>query len=227
MGFFITFEGIEGSGKTTQMEMLKDHLEWKEKEVVAVREPGGTVLGERIRAILLNIEREKESLDEDGDEDEAEAEGLDPLAELFLYEACRAQLIVHVIRPALKEDKIVICDRFIDSTVSYQSFGRGLDIKGVRPLNKWACRGVVPDVTFVIDCTPEVGLKRALKRIAANDTGPREDRFEREDIEFHRRIRDGYLFLAKEEPARIRLVNGERDIEVIHKEICDIIEKSI
>jgi dTMP kinase len=223
LGYFITFEGIEGSGKTTQMEMLRDHLEWKEKKVVAVREPGGTVLGERIRAILLNIEREKDS----PDEEEVEAEGLDPLAELFLYEACRAQLIVHVIRPALNEDKIVICDRFIDSTVTYQSFGRGLDIKGVRPLNKWACRGVVPDVTFVIDCTPEVGLKRALTRIAANETGPREDRFEREDIEFHTRIRDGYLYLAKQEPARIKLVNGERDIDVIHKEICDIIEKSI
>lgn len=225
MGFFITFEGIEGSGKTTQMEMLKDHLEWKEKKVVAVREPGGTVLGERIRTILLNIEREKES--PDGDGVDVEAEGLDPLAELFLYEACRAQLVVNVIRPALKEDKIVICDRFIDSTVAYQSFGRGLDIKGVRPLNKWACRGVMPDVTFVIDCTPEVGLKRALSRIAANDSGPKEDRFEKEDIEFHTRIRDGYLYLAREDPARIRLINGERDIEVIHKEICDIIEKSI
>jgi dTMP kinase len=223
LGFFITFEGIEGSGKTTQMELLRDHLEWQEKKVLAVREPGGTVLGEKIRSILLTVEKESEG--GEGGEGREKALGLDPWAELFLYAACRAQLVIERIKPALDEGKIVICDRYTDSTVCYQGLGRGLDMAAVRSLNGWSSRGVVPDITFVLDCSPEVGLKRAGIRIESIESGPREDRFEREDIEFHRRVREGYLKLAEEEPQRVKLINGEREIPVIHKEICDIMEK--
>jgi dTMP kinase len=220
LGFFISFEGVEGCGKTTQMEMLKDHLEWKGKRVLAVREPGGTELGEKIRAILLNVEREKELYG-----DEKSIEGLDPWAELMLYEACRAQVVKKVINPALDEGKVVLCDRYTDSTLSYQGFGRGLDMEAIRSLNRWASMGVVPDITFVLDCSPEVGLKRAVSRIESKGAGPREDRFENEAIEFHERVRQGYLKLAAEEPVRIKLIDGEREIAVIHKEICDIMEK--
>jgi dTMP kinase len=204
------------------MDMLRDHLEWKEKKVVALREPGGTELGERVRVILLNVEREKEMA-----EGADEIEGLDPWAELFLYEACRAQLAQKVIKPALKEGKVVICDRYTDSTVSYQGFGRGLDIEALRSANMWAAQGAVPDITFVVDCAPKVGLKRAVSRIDSIKSGPREDRFEKEDIEFHTRVREGYLRLAKEEPDRIKVINGEREIAAIHKEICDIIDKRL
>jgi dTMP kinase len=218
LGLFITFEGVEGCGKTTQMEMLTDHLEWKGKKVLAVREPGGTELGERVRSILLNIEKE---------ETEGESEGLDPWAELFLYEACRVQLVSKRIKPALEEGKVVICDRYTDSTVSYQGYGRGLDIDAVRSVNTLGSMGMVPDITFVLDCAPEVGLKRAGSRIESIKTGPREDRFEKEDIEFHNRVRDGYLKLAGKEPDRVKVIDAEREIAVIHKEICDIIEKSL
>jgi dTMP kinase len=186
--------------------------------VLAVREPGGTELGERVRSILLNIEKEKT---------EGEAEGLDPWAELFLYEACRVQLVSKRIKPALEEGKVVICDRFTDSTLSYQGYGRGLDIDAVRSVNTLGSMGVVPDITFVLDCAPEVGLKRAGSRIESIKTGPREDRFENEDIEFHTRVREGYLKLAGGEPDRIKVIDAEREIAVIHKEICDIIEKKL
>lgn len=209
MGFFITLEGVEGCGKTTQMEMLKDHLEREGKNVLAVREPGGTALGERVRSILLNAE--------------GATQAIDPWAELFLYEACRAQLVSNVIKPALDEGRVVLCDRYTDSTVSYQGYARGLDIEAVRSINSRASMGLVPDLTFVVDCSPEVGLKRAKSRIESIEAGPREDRFENEEIEFHRRVREGYLKLAAGEPDRVKVIDGEREIAVIHKEICDII----
>lgn len=211
MGFFITFEGVEGCGKTTQMEMLKVHLEREGKNVLAVREPGGTPLGERVRAILLNVE--------------GATQALDPWTELFLYEACRAQLVSSIIKPALEVGKVVLCDRYTDSTVSYQGYARGLDIEAVRSINSRASMGLVPDLTFVLDCSPEAGLKRAKSRIDAIETGPREDRFENEEIEFHRRVREGFLKLAAAEPERIEVIDGEREIAVIHREICDIIEE--
>lgn len=211
MSLFITFEGIEGCGKTTQMEMLKEHLEWKGFQVVATREPGGTELGEKIRSMLLN----------------AEGQAIAPWSELLLYEVCRAQLISEVIKPALIDKKIVLCDRFADSTVVYQGYVRGLDIVAVVGLNKWVTQGIVPAITFIIDCPPEVGLKRALARINTMPSSNKEDRFEREDMEFHKKIRDGYLRLAKESPERIKVINGDREIPVIHKEICQVIDKMV
>lgn len=206
MGFFITFEGIEGCGKSTQLELLKAHLERKGRSVLGVREPGGTLLGERVRSVLLN-----------GNE-----EGIDPWAELFLYEACRAQLVARVIRPALAEGKVVLCDRFFDSTLAYQGFGRGLDAGKIEGLNALATGGLVPDLTFLVDCAEDVGLKRAWARINAS-AGAREDRFEKEELAFHRRVREGFLAIAKAAP-RVKVIDGSREISTVHREICDIIE---
>ena len=206
MGFFITFEGIEGCGKSTQLELLKAHLEKKGRAVLSVREQGGTLLGERVRSVLLN-----------GTE-----EGIDPWAELFLYEACRAQLVARVIRPALAEGKVVLCDRFFDSTLAYQGFGRGLDAGKIEGLNALATGGLVPDLTFLVDCAEDVGLKRAWARINAS-AGAREDRFEKEELAFHRRVREGFLAIAGAAP-RVKVIDGSREISTVHREICDIIE---
>ncbi|MBI5599484.1 MAG: dTMP kinase [Deltaproteobacteria bacterium] len=214
MSTLITFEGIEGSGKTTQMDLLKDHLEWKGKVVRAVREPGGTLIGEKIREILLNVHGEKEE------------EGITQWAELFLYEASRAQLVDRVIKPALSSGAIVLCDRFVDSTTAYQGYGRGLDIKSVAEMNRLGSLGIKPKVTIVVDCPVEVGLKRAWTRIEARSSvaAGREDRFEKEAADFHGRVRQGYLRLAEEEPERVKVVDGTREIAVIHREICGIID---
>lgn len=206
MGFFITFEGIEGCGKSTQLDLLKRHIEGKGRSVLTVREPGGTLLGEKVRTILLNSAEEP----------------IDPWAELFLYEACRAQLVANVIKPALGAGKVVISDRFFDSTLAYQGYGRGLDKGSIEELNRLASGGLTPDLTLVIDCDPEVGLKRALSRIASVK-GLKEDRFEMEDIEFHKKVREGYL-RAAEKNERIKVLDGSGEISTVHRRICDIID---
>ena len=206
MGFFITFEGIEGCGKSTQLELLKAWLESRGKQVLSVREPGGTLLGERVRALLLN----------------STEEGMDPWAELFLYEACRAQLVSRVIKPALASGKIVLCDRFFDSTLAYQGFGRGLDRVKIQGLNSLATGSLVPDLTILVDCPEEVGLKRAWARINAA-SGAKEDRFEKEETAFHRRVREGFLEIARA-ASRVKVVDGSSEISTVHGDICDIIE---
>lgn len=211
MGFFITFEGIEGCGKTTQFNMLNGYLKQKRRKSISLREPGGTDLGERVRAILLNS----------GDEE------ITPLAELFLYEACRAQLVENIIKPALKKGNIVVCDRFFDSTVAYQGFGRGLDKKLVANINSYAAGKIRPDLTFLIDCPVEVGLERAWSRIKKGKAAKKEDRFEKEAVDFHKKVRNGFLALAKKEPRRIKVINGDDEIPAIHKRICDIMEREI
>jgi len=206
---FITFEGIEGSGKSTQMEMLASYLEQQGRRVMAVREPGGTTLGERVRALLLSREEEV----------------IEATSELLLYEACRAELTAKVIAPALKRGFIVLCDRFTDSTLAYQGFARGLSKEVIRSLNMVATQGVVPGMTILVDCPVEVGLGRALKRTAERESCGRaaEDRFEQEAATFHDRVRAGFLELAAADPERIKVVDGTREIPVIHSEICDII----
>jgi len=211
MSLFITFEGIEGSGKTTQLEMLKEHLEWKGYKVLATREPGGTDIGERIRAILLN----------------KVGEAIVPWAELLLYVASRAQLVEEVIRPGLEEGKIVLCDRFSDSTVVYQGYARGLDLETINNINRLAVGGIKPDITFILDCPPEEGLRRAWGRVDTVKEGDKEDRFERFSLKFHNRVRVGYLKLARDESDRVKVINGDRDILTIHKEICGIIEECL
>jgi len=207
LGLFITFEGIEGCGKSTQLALLKDYIASKGGKVVVVREPGGTRTGEQVRSILLN----------------SGGEGLESRTELFLYEACRAQLVARVIRPALKEGSTVLCDRFTDSTIAYQGYGRGLDIDSIRRMNELATGGLVPDVTILLDCDEAVGVNRALGRIEAAGGEDREDRFEKEALAFHRRVREGFAELSAADK-RIRMVDASGEIASIHKKICDIID---
>lgn len=191
MAFFITFEGIEGCGKTTQESRLSEMLAEKGYPVVVTREPGGCAIAEQIRAILLD----------------AENRALVPLAELLLYAAARAQHVEEVIRPALAADKIVICDRFTDATAAYQGYGRSLDIALIGELNRMATGGITPDLTILLDCPEEVGLSRAMARINSGQ-GAREERFELESLRFHRAVRDGYLRLAAAEPNRFAVLDG-------------------
>lgn len=202
MGFFITFEGIEGSGKSTQMEMLRRYLADRGADVLTLREPGGTLLGEKVRELILK----------EWDEP------VEPMAELFLYEACRAQVVANVIRPALKSGRTVVCDRFTDSTLAYQGYARGLDLDAIRYMNDRATGGLVPDLTVLIDLAPEAGLARVGGR------GGREDRLEKESVLFHKKVREGYLKIAESESSRVRVVDGAREIPVIHGDICAIID---
>ena len=202
MGFFITFEGVEGCGKTTQIKLLAELFAARGISTVLTREPGGCPVADKIRAILLDSENNT----------------LSPLAELMLYAAARAQHVTDVIYPALKAGKIVLCDRFCDATLAYQSFGRGIDRDVVDNLNSHACQGVSPDLTVLLDCDPVVGLERANRRI---DTcsGPREDRFELEAVAFHHLVRNGYLQLAKESPHRFVIIDGAQTVEEIYSAI--------
>ncbi len=196
MGLFITFEGVEGSGKTTQMQLLRQHLEARGCTVVLTREPGGTPIAETIRDVLLDP-----------------AHGaMAPAAELLLYEAARAQHVAELIRPALEQGKIVLCDRFADSTTAYQGTARGLDYEALDRLHRIATNGVWPHLTFVLDMAPEEGLDRARER-------GRFDRMEQESLEFHERVRQGFLRIAKMEPDRVTIVNAARSIEDVARHI--------
>ena len=202
---FITLEGIEGSGKTTQMRQLSTYLENRGHSCVLTREPGGTTLGEKIRAILL---------------DPASTE-LVPTAELLLYMADRAQHIISLIKPCLAEGKVVLCDRYFDATVVYQGFARGLDTGFICDLHRLIFDDLKPDVTFLLDLSPQIGLARAWKQL---DNGTRpgiESRFEEETISFHEKVRAGYLELARRQPERIRVVDGCRDEKQVQMDIRD------
>ena len=203
MGYFITFEGVEGSGKSTQIKLLSEQLTARGLRTVLTREPGGCPIADKIRAILLD----------------AENSALSPLSELMLYAAARAQHVTEVIVPALDCGSIVLCDRFCDATVAYQSFGRGIDRTIIDNLNLIACQGVAPDLTLLFDCDPKVGLDRARRRIEAT-TGPREERFELEALAFHQRVRDGYRRLAADQPDRFLIIDGAESIENIFNVIA-------
>jgi dTMP kinase len=198
VGYFITFEGVEGCGKTTQIKLLSELLSARGMSTVLTREPGGCPIADKIRSILLD----------------AENRALSPLTELMLYAAARAQHVTEVISPALIAGKIVLCDRFCDATVAYQSFGRGIDRSIIDPLNLQACQGVSPDLTVLVDCDPSVGLERARRRIEAT-SGPREERFELEELAFHQRVRAGYQRLAADQPERFLIIDGSDTIEKI------------
>ncbi|MDZ4168941.1 MAG: dTMP kinase [Coriobacteriia bacterium] len=195
-GVFITFEGGEGTGKSTQIAALARRLQSAGVVVRLLREPGGTAAGEAIRRILL-----------DPDHD-----GLSARAELLLYEAARAQLVAEVIRPALEAGEVVICDRFFDSTTAYQGYARGLDLAEVRELHATATGGLSPDRTIVLDIDPAAGLARATAHGA--------DRLEREDIEFHKRVREGFLAIAAAEPQRVRVIDASGTIEDVAARIA-------
>lgn len=198
MGYFITFEGVEGCGKTTQIKMLSELLSARGIHTHLTREPGGCPIADKIRAILLD----------------AENRALAPLSELMLYAAARAQHVSEVIIPALSSGKVVLCDRFCDATTAYQSFGRGIDRGVIDTLNSHACQDVSPDLTVLFDCDPAIGLDRARRRIEAS-SGPREERFELEALAFHQRVRAGYLQLAAENPDRFLIMNGAESIDDI------------
>jgi dTMP kinase len=200
-GSFITFEGLDGCGKTTQFRMLAQWLREHGKDVVETVEPGGTAIGQQIRRILL---------------DPASA-GIQPRAELLLYFASRAQNVDQVIRPALDAGRIVLCDRFTDSTMVYQGWGRGLDVDVVRDLDRIACRGLKPDVTFLIDIDLETSLMRARRR--NERLGPSESRIDEESAAFHERVRQGYLTLAKAEPDRVVVIDGAAGISEVGERI--------
>ena len=198
-GMFITFEGADGCGKTTQMKLLAEYLEKKGIDVVLTREPGAKGLGEKVREILLNYEGP-----------------VSDRCESFLFLADRAQNIDIIVNPAVEEGKVVLCDRHIDSTVAYQGYGRGLDIERINMLNNIATNGRKPDLTFVFDIDVETSMARV---------GKEKDRMESAGKDFHNRVRQGYLELAKQEPQRIKVIDAAKSIEEIHAEVIKIFEE--
>ena len=203
---FITFEGIEGCGKTTQIKRLAKRMDRYGIPLITTLEPGGTRIGRDIRTILLDS-RNKD---------------LSPLAELILYAADRAQHIEEVIKPALDQEKWVLCDRFFDATVAYQGSARGLDMGLITMLNETVTQGIRPDMTFLLDCPVEVGLDRALKR-NQEPSQKGQDRFERERLDFHREVRKGYLSLARNNK-RFIIINATLAEVEVEEEIFRNIE---
>jgi len=193
---FITFEGPEGSGKSTQQQRLAAFLRERGRTVVVTKEPGGTPLADRIRAILLDS-----------------ASVIDPIAEVFLFAASRRQHTTEIIEPALARGEVVLCDRYADSTLAYQGFGRLIDLDRLRALNDWATDALKPHVTLLFDLPEETGLRRARSRNA--DAPQDEGRFEAEDLRFHRRVREGYLAMATAEPGRFAIIDADGTIDEV------------
>jgi len=202
---FITFEGPEGSGKTTQAHLLTEHLRRSGYDVLLARLPGGTPIGDRIRALLHDPKHVEMS----------------PWAEVFLYAASRAQLVAQVIRPALADGRVVICDRYADSTLAYQGYGRGLDLEALRAITHLATGGLVPDLTLYLDISPEQGLARR------REGGGEWNRLDREALAFHQRVRAGYLELAGMEPERWVVLDATRPLEEIQQEIQSLVEERL
>ena len=188
-GIFITVEGVEGAGKTTQVHLLADTLG---PDVVLTREPGGTPVAERVRDIFLT------------------SDGITAMTELLLMAAARAQHVDELIRPALEANQIVICDRFIDATVAYQGYRGGIDLAFIHELNRAATGGLIPDLTFLLDLPPEIGLQRQ------QQGGAHRDRLDREPLELHRKVREGYLSTAKAYPDRVKLIDATQSPRAIH-----------
>jgi len=200
-GFFVTFEGGEGSGKTTQLKALLGHLRSVGREVVETRDPGGTAIGNQIRGLLLDGENAR----------------MDSLTELLLYEASRAQLVQEVVQPVLAAGQILLCDRFTDSTVAYQGYGRGLDLDLIERLNASATRGIRPDLTFFLDLDPVVGLERVKRRLTPSRAS--RDRLEDEALAFHERVRQGFRALAAREPERVIALDAVQSLSELAAEI--------
>ena len=195
-GLFITIEGPDGAGKSTQIPFIKRFLEKKGYEVLLTREPGGTVIGEKIRGLILDKNHQEMS----------------DITEALLYAASRAQHVAELIIPALNEGKVVLCDRFVDSSMVYQGKGRGIGLESIRNINDFATDGLRPNLTILLDIDPEVGLKRikATKEV---------DRLEQEKLDFHRKVYEGYMELINMYPERIKVISGNQSIEDISKDI--------
>jgi dTMP kinase len=200
-GIFISLEGIEGTGKTTQARLLSERLTEKGYETILTQEPGGTVIGSRIREILLHVDHREMSY----------------MAELLLYNADRAQHLSEKILPALNEGKVVITDRFTDSTVAYQGYGRGIDIQLIMSINNIATEGIKPHLTLLFDLDVETGLKRnrGLNKV---------DRLELEDVEFHQKVRGGYFQIAKKEPDRVKIVDASLPLKIVEQKVWEIVK---
>jgi len=208
---FITFEGPEGSGKSTQIARARHYLAGKGLIVLRTREPGGTPIADQIRTVLL-----------DADNHEMTA-----AAELFLYFSSRAQHVAAKIKPALDRGEIVLCDRFADSTWAYQGYARGLGVELVEQLNEMATGGLQPDLTLLYDLPVEVGLARARKRAEQLAADQREDRFEREELDFHRKLREGFLLLAERHPQRFRIIDATGDEEEVWRLTQEVLDTEV
>jgi dTMP kinase len=198
-GLFVTFEGVEGSGKTTVAKAIAENLRQKGLTVVVTAEPGDTSVGRQIRQLLATV-------------DERTA-----WTETFLFLADRAEHVAKVIKPALERGEIVLCDRFTDSTIAYQGFGLGLPLEWLMQLNSIATNGLVPDLTLLLDIDPEMGLKRS----------QRETVFERRSLDFHQRVRWGYLWLAKQEPHRVKVIDASQPLESVLTQAMRLVEEAL
>jgi len=208
---FITFEGIEGCGKSTQAELLRDYLQAMGYSVTLTLEPGGSRLGTELRRLLLSLE----------------STDLSREAELFLYLADRAQHVHQVIRPALEAGGVVISDRFIHSTLAYQGYGRDMDVDVLQRMNSVAVDGTLPDLTFLLDMSPQAGLRRALSRNMEKSIASSEGRFEAEALDFHIRVRKGYLELASKEQERIVILDAQESPETVFKSVREKVDQAL
>lgn len=203
-GKFITFEGLDGSGKTTAIkkviQLLNDHID--KKNIVYTREPGGSQISENIREVILG----------------KDSDGMDKRTEALLYAASRRQHLVEKILPALKEGKIVLCDRFVDSSIAYQGVGRGIDIQAIKDINEFATEGLKPDLTFYFDLTPEEGLKR-IKDNRQNET----NRLDQEQLSFYYKVRSGYQQIIKNDPKRFILIDASKSVDEIVEDVISML----
>ncbi len=201
-GYFITFEGPEGSGKSTHSRLLADFLRKKGVPVLRTREPGGVKISEKIREVLLDPKNKD----------------MDPVCETLLYMAARSQIMRDKIKPALKAGKIVICDRFLDATIAYQGYGEKVDIETIRDMGRIVTGGYLPRLTFLLDIEAEEGLKRSVGK---------KDRMEKKSLAFHRRVRRGYLSIAGREPGRVKVVPADAEINKTQQKIRDTISRCL
>ncbi len=203
-GLFVTFEGVDGCGKTTQIKILKEYLEKNNKKVVLIREPGGTEISEKVRDIILDVNNNEMSY----------------ICEMLLYAAARAQLVNQVIKPNLEDGAIVLCDRFVDSSFVYQGIARGIGIDKVKIINDIATCGIMPDITLFFDVTPDITLKRRMMVDAA-------DRIEKEKLEFHKMVYDGYKKLSDMYPSRIKRIDANCDVDQVTQQVLAKIQKKL
>ena len=201
-GLFITMEGTDGAGKSTQLKLLNEYLKNKGFDVVFVREPGGTNISEKIREIILDIENKE----------------MHYMTEALLYAASRAQLVNEVINPNLKKGAIVICDRFVDSSIVYQGIARNLGVDVIKKINNIATGGLIPDITFFLDLSPKDAIKRKKEQKQL-------DRLESEKAHFYQKVYDGYKMLIKQNSERIKVIDANKSIEEMHKDIIKNLEK--
>ncbi len=201
MGLFITFEGIDGSGKTLQIKYLKEYFENKKQDIIVTREPGGTKIGEQIRNVLLDNNNTE----------------MNYVTEALLYASARAQLVSEVIKPAIEKNKIVISDRFVDSSLMYQGILRGLGVDNVQLINNFALQNIKPDITFLLDTTPEISKKRMHSRAEL-------DRLDNENNNFYRKLRSEYLSLASQNRNRIVVLNSMANPQIVHNSIITVLK---